>query len=161
MKPISNYFQWIYIGFIVKHSISWLPIQRLVVALLWVSLIHKVDGQVKEFEWLLKGLNCDGSKHLQNWRSWGMSAVVSVYQKCSNWGTVISRRQGQGQPMHMHVVEWRMAHVIWSRRATVTQIAEWINTGSNRTMSEYTVHYSCRSVLAAKLGSIQYTPDQI
>ncbi|KAK3553370.1 hypothetical protein QTP70_003533 [Hemibagrus guttatus] len=66
------------------------------------------------------------------------SAVVSIYQKCSKEGTVVNQRQGHGRP--------RLACVIQSnRRATVAQIAEEVNAGSDRKVSEYTVHDSVGS----------------
>ncbi|ROL46064.1 hypothetical protein DPX16_1971 [Anabarilius grahami] len=62
------------------------------------------------------------------------SAVVSIYQKWSNEGTVVNRRQGHGE-------ERRLASVVRSnRRATVAQIAPEVNAGSDRKVSEYTVH---------------------
>ncbi|KAK3527517.1 hypothetical protein QTP86_024291 [Hemibagrus guttatus] len=70
------------------------------------------------------------------------SAVVSIYQKWSKEGTVVNRRQGHGRPRLIDARgERRLARVIRSnRRATVTQIAEEVNAGSDRKVSEYTVH---------------------
>ncbi|KAK3515399.1 hypothetical protein QTP70_018893, partial [Hemibagrus guttatus] len=70
------------------------------------------------------------------------SAVVSIYQKWSKEGTVVNRRQGHGRPRLIDERgEQRLARVILSnRRATVTQIAEEVNAGSDRKGSEYTVH---------------------
>ncbi|KAK3528007.1 hypothetical protein QTP86_013117 [Hemibagrus guttatus] len=69
------------------------------------------------------------------------SAVVSIYQKWSKEGTVVNRQQGHGRSGL--IGERRLARVIRSnRRATVAQIAEELNTGSDRKVSEYTVHDS-------------------
>ncbi|KAK3549112.1 hypothetical protein QTP70_032575, partial [Hemibagrus guttatus] len=70
------------------------------------------------------------------------SAVVSIYQKWSKEGTVVNRRQGHGRPRLIDGRgERRLARVIRSnRRATVAQIAEEVNAGSDRKVSEYTVH---------------------
>jgi len=81
------------------------------------------------------------------------SAVVSIYQKWSKEGTVVNRRQGHG--LTDECGERRLARVVRSnRRATVAQIAREVNAGSDRKVSEYTVHhsllrmglYSCRPV---------------
>ncbi|KAK3574603.1 hypothetical protein QTP86_011466, partial [Hemibagrus guttatus] len=70
------------------------------------------------------------------------SAVVSIYQKWSKEGTVVNRRQGHVWPRLIDARgERRLARVIRSdRRATVAQIAEEVNAGSDRKVSEYTVH---------------------
>ncbi|KAK3527356.1 hypothetical protein QTP86_021934, partial [Hemibagrus guttatus] len=70
------------------------------------------------------------------------SAVVSIYQKWSKEGTVVNRRQGHGRTRLIDVRgEQRLTRVIRSnRRATVAQIAEEVNAGSDRKVSEYTVH---------------------
>ncbi|KAK3514344.1 hypothetical protein QTP70_015871, partial [Hemibagrus guttatus] len=70
------------------------------------------------------------------------SAVVSIYQKWSKEGTVVNRRQGHGWPRLIDTRgERRLARVIRSnRQATVAQIAEDVNAGSDRKVSEYTVH---------------------
>ncbi|KAK3536469.1 hypothetical protein QTP86_013796, partial [Hemibagrus guttatus] len=70
------------------------------------------------------------------------SAVVSIYQKWSKEGTVVNQRQGHGRPRLIDARgELRLARVIRSnRRATVAQIAEELNAGSDRKVSEYTVH---------------------
>ncbi|KAK3533020.1 hypothetical protein QTP70_006231 [Hemibagrus guttatus] len=62
------------------------------------------------------------------------SAVVSVYQKWSKEGTVVNWRQGHGRPRLIDTRgERRLARVIRSnRRATVAQIAEDVNAGSDR-----------------------------
>ncbi|KAK3541582.1 hypothetical protein QTP86_032828 [Hemibagrus guttatus] len=75
------------------------------------------------------------------------SAVVSIYQKWSKEGTVVNQRQGHGRPRLIDVRgERRLARVIRSnRRATVVQIAEEVNAGSDRKVSEYTVHDSLRT----------------
>ncbi|KAK3514127.1 hypothetical protein QTP70_005127 [Hemibagrus guttatus] len=64
--------------------------------------------------------------------SW--SAVVSIYQKWSKEGTVVNRRQGHGRPRLIDARgDGRLARVIRSnRRATVAQIAEEVNAGSDR-----------------------------
>ncbi|KAK3544763.1 hypothetical protein QTP86_026782, partial [Hemibagrus guttatus] len=68
------------------------------------------------------------------------SAVVSIYQKWSKEGTVVNQRQGHGRPRLTDARgERRLARVIRSnRRATVAQIAEEVNAGSDRKVSEYT-----------------------
>ncbi|KAK3573882.1 hypothetical protein QTP86_032854 [Hemibagrus guttatus] len=70
------------------------------------------------------------------------SAVVSIYQKWSKEGTVVNRRQGHVRPRLTDAcVERRLARVVQSnRRANVDQIAEEVNAGSDRKVSEYTVH---------------------
>jgi len=72
------------------------------------------------------------------------SAVVSIYQKCSKEGTAVNRRQGHGRPRFIDARgERRLACVVRSnRQATVAQIAQEVNAGSDRKMSEYTVHHS-------------------
>ncbi|KAK3528491.1 hypothetical protein QTP70_000311 [Hemibagrus guttatus] len=62
------------------------------------------------------------------------SAVVSIYQKWSKEGTVVNRRQGHERPRLTDARgERRLAHVIRSnRQATVAQIAEEVNAGSDR-----------------------------
>ncbi|KAK3548263.1 hypothetical protein QTP70_007191 [Hemibagrus guttatus] len=62
------------------------------------------------------------------------SAVVSIYQKWSKEGTVVNRQQGHGRPRLIDARgERRLARVIRSnRRATVAQIAEEVNAGSDR-----------------------------
>ncbi|KAK3549271.1 hypothetical protein QTP70_034482 [Hemibagrus guttatus] len=70
------------------------------------------------------------------------SAVVSIYQKWAKEGTVVNQRQGHGRlSLTDERGERRLARVIRSnRRATVVQIAEEVNAGSDRKVSEYTVH---------------------
>ncbi|ROL52937.1 hypothetical protein DPX16_8500 [Anabarilius grahami] len=65
------------------------------------------------------------------------SAVVSIYQKWS-----VNRRQGPGWPSLIDARgEQRLARVFRSnRRATVAQTAPEVNAGSDRKVSEYTVH---------------------
>ncbi|CAI5647008.1 unnamed protein product [Oreochromis niloticus] len=72
------------------------------------------------------------------------SAVVSIYQKWSKEGTVVNHRQGHGRPRLIDACgEQRLAHVVQSNtRATVAQIAERFNAGSDKKVSEYTVHRS-------------------
>ncbi|ROL41563.1 hypothetical protein DPX16_6961 [Anabarilius grahami] len=72
------------------------------------------------------------------------SAVVSIYQKWSKEGTVVNRRQGHGRPRFIDARgERRLARVVRSnRRTTVAQIAQEVNAGSDRKVSEYTVHHS-------------------
>ncbi|ROL53769.1 Transposable element Tcb1 transposase [Anabarilius grahami] len=92
------------------------------------------------------------------------SAVVSIYQKCFKEGTVVNRRQGHGRPRLIDARgERRLARVVQSnRRATVAQIAQEVNAGSDRKVSEYTVYTvyrihsasHCRPVRAPML-----TPD--
>ncbi|KAK3522147.1 hypothetical protein QTP70_026962 [Hemibagrus guttatus] len=71
-------------------------------------------------------------------------SVVSIYQKWSKEGTVVNRRQGHGRPRLIDARgERRLARVIRSnRQATVAQIVEEVNAGSDRKMSEYTVPHS-------------------
>ncbi|KAK3524398.1 hypothetical protein QTP70_027992, partial [Hemibagrus guttatus] len=58
--------------------------------------------------------------------------------KVAKEGTVVNRRQGhscEGSLMR------RLARAVrFNRRATVAQIAEEVNAGSDRKVSEYTVH---------------------
>ncbi|KAK3538280.1 hypothetical protein QTP70_034608 [Hemibagrus guttatus] len=72
------------------------------------------------------------------------SAVVSIYQKWSKEGTVVNRRQGHGRPRLIDARgARRLVCVIRSnRRAPVTQIAEDVNAGSDRKVSEYTLYHS-------------------
>ncbi|KAK3512623.1 hypothetical protein QTP70_018636, partial [Hemibagrus guttatus] len=73
---------------------------------------------------------------------WSWSTVVSTYQKWSEEGTVVNRRQGHGRPRLTDARgERRLARVVRSnRRTTVAQIAAEVNAGSGRKVSEYTVH---------------------
>ena len=78
------------------------------------------------------------------------SAVVSIYQKWSKEGTVVNRRQGHGR------TQQRLTCVVRSnRRATVAQIAQEVNAGSDRKVSEYTVNHS---LLRMWLHSIYMAP---
>lgn len=72
------------------------------------------------------------------------SAVVSTYQKWSKEGQPVNRRQGHGRPRLIDARgERRLARVVQShRRATVAQITEKVNAGSDRKVSEHTVHRS-------------------
>ncbi|ROL53281.1 hypothetical protein DPX16_20920 [Anabarilius grahami] len=72
------------------------------------------------------------------------SAVVSIYQKWSKEGTVVNRRQGYGRPRLIDARgERRLALVVRSnRRALVAQIAQEVNAGSDRKVSEFTLHCS-------------------
>ncbi|ROI37056.1 Protein phosphatase 1 regulatory subunit 12C [Anabarilius grahami] len=72
------------------------------------------------------------------------SAVVRIYQKCSKEGTVVNRRQGHGRPRLIDARgERRLVYVVRSnRRAPLAQIAQEVNAGSGRKVSEYTVHHS-------------------
>uniref|UniRef100_A0A671YBG6 Tc1-like transposase DDE domain-containing protein n=1 Tax=Sparus aurata TaxID=8175 RepID=A0A671YBG6_SPAAU len=72
------------------------------------------------------------------------SAVVSTYQKWSKEGQPVNRRKGHGRPRLIDARgERRLARVVQSHsKATVAQIAERINAGSDRKVSEYTVHRS-------------------
>ncbi|MBN3303181.1 PRDM9 methyltransferase, partial [Amia calva] len=62
------------------------------------------------------------------------SAVVSTYQKWSKEGKAVNRQHGHGQPRLIDARgERRLARVVRSnRRATVPQIAEKVNAGSDR-----------------------------
>ena len=56
---------------------------------------------------------------------------------------MLNRRQGHGSSFIDTCGEQRPVHVVWSnRQATVAQIAEEVNAGSDRKVSEYTVHRS-------------------
>ena len=92
------------------------------------------------------------------------SAVVSIYQKWSKEGTVVTLQRGHG---HQRLIgacgEQRLAHVVRSnRKATVAQIAEEVNAGCDGKMSEYTVHWcllrmglhSCRPVRVPTLTCV-------
>ena len=71
------------------------------------------------------------------------SAVVSVYQKWSKEGTLVNPGQSHGLPRLIDACgEWRLAHVSPNSWATVAQIAEEIDAGSDRKVSGYTVHRS-------------------
>ncbi|ROL55025.1 hypothetical protein DPX16_20286 [Anabarilius grahami] len=85
------------------------------------------------------------------------SAAVSIYQKGSKKGTVVNRRQGHGWPRLIDVRgERRLAREVRSnRRATVAQIVQEVNAGSDRKVSEYTVH---RSLLRMGHVSIRTGP---
>ncbi|KAI1887120.1 hypothetical protein AGOR_G00202860 [Albula goreensis] len=80
------------------------------------------------------------------------SAVVSTYQKWYKEGKAVNRRQGHGRPRLIDARgERRLARVVRSnRRATVAQIAKKVNAGSDRKVSEHTVH---RSLLRMGLRS--------
>ena len=58
--------------------------------------------------------------------------------------TVVNWWQGHEQPRLIDTCgEWTLACVVQSnRRATVVQIAEEVNAGSDTKVSEYTVHHS-------------------
>ena len=98
------------------------------------------------------------------------SAVVSIYQKWSKEGTVVNRRQGHGRPRLIDARgERRLARVVRSnRRATVAQIAQEVNAGSDRKVSEYTVHHSflhmglhsCRPVRVPMLTPVHHRKCQ-
>ncbi|ROL44478.1 hypothetical protein DPX16_20747 [Anabarilius grahami] len=70
--------------------------------------------------------------------SW--SAVVSIYQKWTKEGTVVNWRQGHGWPRLIDARgERRLARVVRSnRRATVAQIAQEVNAGSDRKIPQHT-----------------------
>ncbi|ROL52522.1 Sodium/potassium-transporting ATPase subunit beta-1-interacting protein 2 [Anabarilius grahami] len=60
------------------------------------------------------------------------SAVVSIYQKWSKKGTVGNQRQGHGRPRLIDAHK-RLARVVRSnRRATVVQISQEVNAGSDK-----------------------------
>ncbi|ROL53780.1 hypothetical protein DPX16_9480 [Anabarilius grahami] len=86
--------------------------------------------------------------HTQTWNTGGSSetqeTVVSIYQKCSKEGTVVNQRQSHGWPRLIDARgERRLARVVQSnRRATVAKNAQEVNAGSDRKVSEYTVHHS-------------------
>ncbi|ROL52456.1 hypothetical protein DPX16_6140 [Anabarilius grahami] len=72
------------------------------------------------------------------------SAVVSIYQKWSKEGAVVNRQQGHGRPRVIDACgKRRLDRALRSnRRATVAQTAQEVNAGSDRKVSEYTVHHS-------------------
>ncbi|KAK3508236.1 hypothetical protein QTP70_017665 [Hemibagrus guttatus] len=99
------------------------------------------------------------------------SAVVSIYQKWSKKGTVVNQRQGHGRPRLIDARgERRLARVVRSnRQATVAQtVAEEVNAGSDRKVSEYTVHHSLlrtgphsyRSVRVSMLTPVHHRKHQ-
>ncbi|ROL44390.1 hypothetical protein DPX16_8812 [Anabarilius grahami] len=98
------------------------------------------------------------------------SAVVSIYQKCSKEGTVVNRRQGDGRSRLIDARgERRLARVVRSnRRAPVAQTAPEVNAGSDRKVSEYTVHHSllrmelhsCRPVRVPMLTPVHRRKSQ-
>ncbi|ROL44000.1 hypothetical protein DPX16_10284 [Anabarilius grahami] len=96
------------------------------------------------------------------------SAVVSIYQKRSKEGTVVNRRHGRPR-LNDARGERRLARVVRSnRRATVAQIAQEVNAGSDRKVSEYTVHHSllrmgldsCRPVRVPMLTPVHRRKSQ-
>lgn len=74
--------------------------------------------------------------------SW--SVVVGIYQKWSKEGTVVNQWQGHGQPRPDDACgERSLDHgVQLNRQTTAAQIAEEVNAGSDRKLSEYTVQGS-------------------
>ncbi|XP_072512438.1 putative high mobility group protein B1-like 1 [Salminus brasiliensis] len=78
-------------------------------------------------------------------------AVVKTYQKWSKEGPPVSRRQGHGRPKLIDEHgEQRLARLVQSHKeATVAEIAEKMNAGHDRKVSEHTVH---RSLLRMGLG---------
>lgn len=72
------------------------------------------------------------------------SAVVSTFQKWSKEGQPVNRRQGHGRPRLIDArAERRLLRVVQTHRmATVAQIAEQVNAGSDKKVSEHTVHRS-------------------
>lgn len=80
------------------------------------------------------------------------SAVVSTFQRWSKQGRLVNQRQGHGRPRLIDECgERRLARLVHSnKKATVAQIAEEVNAGSDRKVSEHTVH---RSLLRLGLRS--------
>lgn len=72
------------------------------------------------------------------------SAVIRTYQIWSKEGKPSNRRQGHGRPRLIDAQgEQRLALVVQSNAwATVAQITEKVNAGSDRKVSEHTVHRS-------------------
>ncbi|KAM4738727.1 uncharacterized protein FYW61_003426 isoform 1-T3 [Anableps anableps] len=72
------------------------------------------------------------------------AAVVSTFQKWSREGKLVNQRLGHGRRRLIDESgERRLAQLVQSnRKATVAQIAEEVNAGSDRKMSEWTVHRS-------------------
>jgi len=96
-----------------------------------------------------------GSEHLQNCSSCGVFPVCSGHylSKVVQGRNSVNQRQGHG--LIDARGERRLACVVRSIRwATVAQTAQEVNAGSDRKVSEYTVHrsllrmglHSCRSV---------------
>ena len=76
------------------------------------------------------------------------SAVVSTYQKWSKEGNAVNRHRVMGgHGLLMHMRSWPvLARVVRSnRRATVAHMADKVHAGSDRKVSEHTVH-QCSSV---------------
>ncbi len=73
-----------------------------------------------------------------------VSAVISIYQKWFKEGTAVNQRQGHGWPRLIDTRgERRLDCVVWSNRlASVAQIAQEVNVGSDIKVSEHTVHHS-------------------
>lgn len=73
------------------------------------------------------------------------SAAVSICQKWSKERTAVNQWQGHGRPRLTDArEERRLTRVVWfNRRATVAQIDNKVNAGSDRKVSEYTVHAVC------------------
>ncbi|KAF4088070.1 hypothetical protein AMELA_G00078690 [Ameiurus melas] len=71
-------------------------------------------------------------------------AVVSTYQKWCKEGQPVNRRQGHGRPRLIDACgEQKLADLVQShKRDTVAQIAEKVNAGCDRKVSERTVHRS-------------------
>lgn len=71
-------------------------------------------------------------------------AVVSTFQKWSKEGHPVNRRKGHGRPRLIDARgEKMLADLVQSHSgATVAQIAEKINAGYDKKVSEHTVHRS-------------------
>lgn len=72
------------------------------------------------------------------------AAVVSTFQKWSKEGKLVNQRLGHGRRRLIDESgERRLTQLVQSnRKATVAQIAEEVNAGSEKKMSEWTVHRS-------------------
>ena len=89
------------------------------------------------------------------------SAVVSIYQKWSKEGTVMNWRQGHGWPRLTDACGERRLDRS-NRRSTVALIADEIDAGSDRKVSEYAVHrnllrsglHGCRPVRGPMLTPV-------
>ncbi|KAI5101579.1 RNA polymerase II elongation factor ELL [Silurus meridionalis] len=75
------------------------------------------------------------------------SSVVSIFQKWFTEGTLVNRRQGHGRPRLIEAREERRLTRVsrTNRRVSVSQIAEDVNAGSGRKVSQYTVHRRVRA----------------
>lgn len=91
------------------------------------------------------------------------SAVVSTSQRWCSEGEPVNRRLGHGRPRLIDARgERRLARVVKTHsKATVAQVAEKLNAGSDKKVSEYTVHRSLlRMGLRRRSGALQAAVQQ-